>query len=305
MADLSREEFFDQLAHLRKANFAGGGRSPYKPLLLLWVLGQIRAGHGNEFVYAEVEEKVSAIIDAFSPVTHNKSPNKYRAELPFFHLETSLWTLSGDGELGKASRSVLRKNNAVGKLSESVESLLLREPQLIEEAARFLVETHFTDSYLEPIFAAIGLEVGSSSVSGYSIEIDKPKRDPKFRNSVLIAWRKQCAMCGYDGELANSSVGLEAAHVKWFSQGGPDALENGLALCELHHALFDLGVIGISQEFQIEISDGFIGKSESSKRLVYDLHGKELLLPAPNKPMPSLDFLSWHKQEVFRDKLLV
>jgi putative restriction endonuclease len=261
----------------------------------------MKAGHGNEFTYALVEEQVSAIIDAFSPV----SSNKYRAELPFFHLEPGLWTLSGDGELGKASRSVLRKNNAVGKLSADVESLLLREPQLIEEAARFLVETHFTDSYLEPIFAAIGLEIGSSSVSGYSIEIDKPKRDPKFRNSVLIAWRKQCAMCGYDGELANSSVGLEAAHVKWFSQGGPDVLENGLALCELHHALFDLGVIGISQKFQIEISDGFIGKSESSKRLVYDLHGKELLLPAPNKPMPSLVFLSWHKQEVFRDKSLV
>jgi HNH endonuclease len=38
------------------------------------------------------------------------------------------------------------------------------------------------------------------------------------------------------------SVGIEAAHVQWFNFGGPDSLDNGLALCSLHHKLFDVGV---------------------------------------------------------------
>jgi predicted restriction endonuclease len=36
--------------------------------------------------------------------------------------------------------------------------------------------------------------------------------------------------------------------VRWHSQAGPDVVANGLALCALHHALFDLGVLGLTAE---------------------------------------------------------
>lgn len=39
-------------------------------------------------------------------------------------------------------------------------------------------------------------------------------------------------MCGHDGALGNVPAGLEAAHIRWHSQGGPDAAENGLALLD-------------------------------------------------------------------------
>lgn len=296
MAEISREQLFHFFASLRKANLAGGGRAPYKPLLLLWALGQIRAGKENLFPYSTSEQSISHLIDEFSPTSNNR----YRAEMPFFHLENEIWELKGDDEL-QPKRSVLRKSNAVGRFRPEVEKLLRSEEGLIEEAAKFLVASHFTDSYLEPIFSAIGLDVELSQGSNFAVTLDQKKRNPKFRNAVLIAWRKQCAMCGFDGEFSNSSVGLEAAHVKWFSQGGPDELSNGMALCEIHHALFDLGVIGISQSHRLLVSEGFVGKSEMSKRLVYDLHDKELMEPAPNKPMPALDFVSWHHKEVFRE----
>lgn len=293
---MTKEELFKQFASLRKANFAGGGRSPYKPLLILWTLGQLKNTAVKTYVYADVERDISQLIDEFSPV----STNRYRAEMPFFHLERELWELTGDGEI-EPKRSVLRKNNATGNLKPEIVSLLKSEPGLIEEAARFLVETHFTESYVEPIFSFVGLDFGGIKFSNLVVSPDHKKRDPKFRNAVLIAWRKQCAMCGYDGQLANSSVGIEAAHVKWFSQGGPDELENGMALCELHHALFDRGVLGISLTHRILVTDGFVGKSEASKRLVYDLHDTELREPAPNKPLPSPDFINWHRTEVFRE----
>jgi HNH endonuclease len=49
-----------------------------------------------------------------------------------------------------------------------------------------------------------------------------------------------------DVQLGKISVGIEAAHVKWFSHGGPDVVANGLSLCSLHHKAFDLRAIAIS-----------------------------------------------------------
>lgn len=297
MEAMTKEALFEILGSLRKANFAGGGRSPYKPLLLLWILGQLKKNGTAEFSYADLEQEVSHLIDEFSPT----STNRYRVEMPFFHLENDLWQISGSEKL-EPKRSVLRRANAVGRLQPGVEKLLLSEPGLIEAVARFIVDTHFTDSYLEPIFDVIGLDVGFDGVPGVVISIDQKKRDPKFRDAVLVAWRKQCAMCGYDGEMFNTSVAIEAAHVKWFSQGGPDELDNGLALCSLHHKLFDWGVLGIGQEFKIVVADGFIGKSLAADQFVYQLHDKSIRDPAPNKPMPSLDFLGWHIEQVFQKK---
>ena len=62
---------------------------------------------------------------------------------------------------------------------------------------------------------------------------------------MLRAYAYQCAMCGFDGALGHNPVGLEAAHACWHSQDGPNVVANGLALCALAHALFDLGVLSL------------------------------------------------------------
>jgi hypothetical protein len=59
MAQMTKEELFKHLASLRKANFAGGGRSPYKPLLILWAIGQLKTSAVNTYVYADVEQEIS------------------------------------------------------------------------------------------------------------------------------------------------------------------------------------------------------------------------------------------------------
>jgi putative restriction endonuclease len=294
----SKAELIQILGSLRKANFAGGGRSPYKPLLLLWALGQLRTTGKNEFVYEEVEGEISSLIDEFS----QSSANKYRAEMPFFYLEKELWVLSGDGEL-QAKRSRLRASRAVGSFTQSVKSLLLSQPGLIEEVAQFIIDSHFTESYREPLFAAVGLDVAFGTEGSIAIELDQKKRDPKFRGKILKAWKMRCAMCGFDGRLGNSTVGLEAAHIKWHAYGGPDELDNGLALCELHHSLYDLGAIGVSQNLKVIVSESFVAHSESADALVYKLHDKDLFEPAPHAPAPASDNLAWHLTEVFKHPL--
>jgi putative restriction endonuclease len=106
-------------------------------------------------------------------------------------------------------------------------------------------------------------------------------------------------MCGFDGALGHYPVGIEAAHVRWHSQKGPDEITNALALCALHHALFDLGVLGITEERQICVSSLYVARNEAG-RAVDELAGKPLLIPRPHQPTVDVVYISWHHQQVFK-----
>jgi putative restriction endonuclease len=115
---------------------------------------------------------------------------------------------------------------------------------------------------------------------------------------VLQAWDRQCAFCGYDGQLAGASAGIDAAHVRWFNFDGPDDLDNGLALCALHHKLFDLGALGMDLSLRVLVSAVFNART-SAGRAVYEPHGR-LLTPRPGGTTPSADHITWHTREVFK-----
>jgi hypothetical protein len=104
--------------------------------------------------------------------------------------------------------------------------------------------------------------------------------------------------CLVTGLLRYLSDGVPAAHVRWFSFGGPDALDNGLALCVLHHKLFDLGVLGLDATMRVQVSAVFTARTTAG-RAVYDLHGHELQ-PRPGTTLPATRHVSWHTREVFK-----
>ena len=72
------------------------------------------------------------------------------------------------------------------------------------------------------------------------------ERDRRFRDVVLRAYRSRCALCELDVQVDGRQIGIEAAHIKWHSEGGPPRVENGMVLCVLHHKFFDSGLsIGV------------------------------------------------------------
>jgi putative restriction endonuclease len=128
------------------------------------------------------------------------------------------------------------------------------------------------------------------------------RRNPGWRAAVLQAWDRQCAFCGYDGQLAGTSAGIDAAHVRWFTFDGPDDLDNGLALCALHHKLFDLGALGLDLDLRVQVSAVFTARTPAG-RTVYELHERPLT-PRPGTITPSADHITWHTREVFKGKPL-
>ena len=129
---------------------------------------------------------------------------------------------------------------------------------------------------------------------------ERKRRSADFRNEVLIAYEYQCAFCGFDGALGRISVGLDAAHVKWWALKGPDSVENGVCLCSLHHKLFDKGVLGVTEDWRITVSSNFVGRSNAARTHVLSLSGQPANPPQALYSSPKAEYIARHQQEVFK-----
>ncbi|REL24508.1 HNH endonuclease [Rhodohalobacter sp. SW132] len=116
-----------------------------------------------------------------------------------------------------------------------------------------------------------------------------------FRERVLQAYRSQCAFCNLKhGEL------LDAAHI--VPDGEPDGtptVENGLALCKIHHSAFDKFIIGVTPDYQIKIRTDLLEEIDGPM-LTYGfqkLHDQKLILPKSKKAWPSREKLDWRHQK--------
>lgn len=95
-------------------------------------------------------------------------------------------------------------------------------------------------------------------------------------------------------------IGIEAAHVMWFQAGGPDDVTNGLALCALHHAAFDMGAFTVEPDGRVLISSEVCG--EGAEVALFRHHKQSIRTPAVDGDRPASEFLQWHREEVFRGR---
>jgi putative restriction endonuclease len=115
----------------------------------------------------------------------------------------------------------------------------------------------------------------------------------------MRAYEYRCSVCGFQGRLGNTLVGLDAAHIKWHQAGGPDDTVNGLALCALHHKLFDRGVFTLTDSLKVQVSERANGGGIFD-HLVLDFNGHEFCLPQRRSYYPEDEFMDWHAREVFQ-----
>ena len=289
---LSREEILDRFEQVNVWR-RGDKRAPHKPLLLLYALGRCSRREGNEIPYLDVERDVRQLLIDFGP------PSTPRPEMPFWYLQNDdLWFVRDSEHLERRKgrtdpkRSELLKKNPVGGFLPEVYDTLSANEGLLSEVVRSLLSRHFPDSYHRDILAAVGLALENERTIRRS-------RDPEFRRKMLRAYGHRCAVCGYDLKLGPSDLGLEAAHIKWHQAGGPDTENNGLALCALHHKLFDRGAFSLADDSRILVSQEVHG-STGLEEVLLAFHGRHVIDPQSQRYRPSPQFLKWHRGEVFR-----
>ncbi len=114
-----------------------------------------------------------------------------------------------------------------------------------------------------------------------------------FRASVTDAYQKRCSITG-----ERTLPVLEAAHIKPYSESGPNLPTNGLLLRSDIHKLFDTGYMTITKELKIEVSRRIKAEFENGKEY-YQYHGRGLALPKQAKEAPGSKFLDWHNQFIY------
>lgn len=283
-------ELFNQINVWKR----GDQRAPHKPLLILYALGRYSQGHGRLISYREIDEHHRDLLIEFGPPRKSHHP-----EYPFWRLQNDgIWTVTDTDKLerrkGKsdAKKSELLKYDVKGGFVKPIYDIVQQDNELMHQIARRTLEEHFPASMHEDLTSAVGLN-GSVRVSSSRV------RDPNFRKRILQAYEYRCAICGFDLKLRHSSIGLEAAHIKWHQAGGPDTEENGLALCVLHHKLFDRGALHITDDYHLLVSEEVHGTRKFVDELL-EHHGEKIYQPQRPAYCVHEEFVGWHKKEVFR-----
>jgi putative restriction endonuclease len=263
-------------------------------------LGRLATTGSSELSWLDDSEQLGRLVTEFG--LGSRTSALQGAAYPFKRLEgDGVWTLSS--EIREDTPTALKAANASGRLTSVIEQALLADPSRIDVVARQIVDLQFPSTVAPDVLSAVGLdpEAGFGVATAAAFDPETRRRSATWRNAIVRAWDGACAFCGYDGMLAGAPVGLEAAHVRWFNFDGPDEPDNGLALCSLHHKLFDRGALGLTLAYRVQVSEAFRAVGEG--RTVYDLHDRELR-PRPGTVLPVEEHLMWHQTQVFRGEAL-
>jgi putative restriction endonuclease len=115
-----------------------------------------------------------------------------------------------------------------------------------------------------------------------------------FRVMVTDAYHRRCAVT-----RERTLPALEAAHIKPFKDEGPNRVDNGLLLRSDIHRLFDSGYVTLTPNYRFEVSRRIKEEYENG-RDYYAFNGRQIELPGQNQFLPSVDFLRWHNEKVYR-----
>jgi putative restriction endonuclease len=278
----------------------GDQRAVHKPLLVLFALARVGAGGTASIDWNDAEPVLKVLLEEFGPAGSSSSRH-----YPFWHLQTDgVWQLEGPAKILQRPPSAtptlkeLRDNHIRGGFPPALRHALQNDPVLVASIAQRIVEAHFPDSIRADVLAAVGLPADLSGAA--SSQEQGRRRDPTFREKVLLAYQFRCGVCGHDLRLGRQTIGLEAAHIKWFQAAGPDVVPNGIALCSLHHKVFDLGAFTILPEnYQMVFSQHLNGSDETAGRILA-YHGASLILPQSSDYLPQREYLDWHRRQVFK-----
>lgn len=277
-------------------------RAPHKPLLLLYALAeQVRNPQTrSEFEFSRIEKDIDRLLNNFYK---SFSGRIHHINDPFWRLRgDGIWEVECDGKIretssGGAYVSDLKKHNATGSFSREVSQEIRDNPEVALQAAQKLLDRHFPESLHQDILENVGLDY--KMFFSKKTLVRKSMRDPDFRENVLHAYGYRCTICGFGLRLKTLPVGLEAAHIKWLCHRGPNTENNGLALCATHHKLLDSGVLSLSEDYRIVLSE-WIYDPDRENSFIREHQRREIRLPRNSRHSPSVDYIRWHREEVFK-----
>jgi putative restriction endonuclease len=284
-------ELLEQIRSMKVHAPSRLGAALKKPLLLLLLISRIENDRveENRFQYDDIEKKLDLLIREHGG---RPTPSGSKPEQPFYHLRSSqFWILRTQQEYAPGRTALisdLRRPESYGAFQPKVFRLLRSSG----EARARVVDSILNEWWPETLHGDIREDLGLDRLDSRR----RAQRDRQFTIDVLENFRYSCAFCGFHAVLNRVATGIDAAHVHWHSLNGPDDVENGIALCKLHHWAFDKGILGINDDSRICIASVFSAQQDGGLPLE-SLVNRNLAVQ-PRRPIAKR-FLDWHRNNVY------
>ena len=273
-----------------KTNKTGAIISLHKPLLLLLVLSCIKKGSKNSFLFNDIEAILKTLISKYGL----KNTSKINPQYPFVYLASSpfIWECSINKKELKypaaASRNEVK--GKYGNLNDDFFKYLKNKSENLDNTIQFILTEYWTTSYHEDILNDLGLSIQ------HHVQI-KNDRSQSFVLDILNSYERKCAVCSQSIRLGDNLIGIDACHIKPIQHYGEDNVNNGIALCKLHHWALDRGAISINSDLKILISPQINGSESDIYLLNFD--GKKIFSPKKQEKCISYENLEYHYNYIF------
>ena len=145
----------------------------------------------------------------------------------------------------------------------------------IDPATHLLLEDHFDARRVEQML------------------VNRKIRDANFRNHVLDAYENTCAVTGLRIINGGGKAEAQAAHIWSVADGGPDIVQNGVALSATAHWLFDRHLIAFDDNLGLLVSHN---KVPSELLKLFPPVGQKIRLPSDRSLHPRSEFVARHRE---------
>ena len=123
--------------------------------------------------------------------------------------------------------------------------------------------------------------------------LNRKIRNANFRNHVLAAYDSTCAVTGLRIVNGGGKAEAQGAHIWSVAEGGPDVVQNGIALSATAHWLFDRHLIALDDDFRLLVSHN---KVPGELRQLFPAAGEPIRLPADRNQHPRKEYVARHRE---------
>ena len=204
---------------------------------------------------------------------------------------------------GEYAETALRSVANVGRIGQSLQGKSMR--LLPIEDFDSIVLAGLSETLAPENAVQLGLEFpsapapigfpGLSEPADRRVEqllVNRKIRDAAFRLEVCRAYDNRCAVTGLRIINGGGRAEVQAAHIQPVAAGGPDVVQNGIALSATVHWLFDRHLISIGEDYRLLVSHNRV---PSELRSLFRPEHELLHLPQDRRLWPHSAYLAHHR----------
>jgi putative restriction endonuclease len=125
------------------------------------------------------------------------------------------------------------------------------------------------------------------------ILLNRKIRDASFRWQVCDAYEDTCAVTGLRMINGSGKSEVQAAHIWSVQDGGPDVVQNGLALSATVHWLFDRHLISLTEDYGLLVSHNQVPEG---LRTLFARQLERIRLPKNPRLWPRPAYMKRHRE---------